>query len=213
MRWSTQGQCRRLLLGHVSEAPRHQGHRRVRLPRRLPAGTVPAGLIRNRRRASAEGKAMSTPLLKLTGISKRFGAVRALTGVSFELARRRGACADGRERRRQVDADEHRRRRAAARRRRDRDRGQGGQDRRPGGGARRGHRPGAPGDRALPGHLGRREHLHGRDQRQARPVDGHQEPAPARRGGAGRPAPGAGDGAGGRRCRSPASRSSRSPRR
>ncbi len=29
---------------------------------------------------------MSTPLLKLTGISKRFGAVRALTGVSFELA-------------------------------------------------------------------------------------------------------------------------------
>ena len=28
---------------------------------------------------------MSTPLLKLTGITKRFGAVRALTGVSFEL--------------------------------------------------------------------------------------------------------------------------------
>jgi ribose transport system ATP-binding protein len=28
---------------------------------------------------------MSTPLLRLTGIAKRFGAVRALTGVSFEL--------------------------------------------------------------------------------------------------------------------------------
>ena len=28
---------------------------------------------------------MSTPLLRLTGITKRFGAVRALTGVSFEL--------------------------------------------------------------------------------------------------------------------------------
>ncbi len=28
---------------------------------------------------------MSRPLLKLTGITKRFGAVRALAGVSFEL--------------------------------------------------------------------------------------------------------------------------------
>src|SRR6187200_2703293 len=28
---------------------------------------------------------MSTSLLKLTGITKRFGAVRALTGVGFEL--------------------------------------------------------------------------------------------------------------------------------
>ncbi len=108
---------------------------------------------------------MSTPLLKLTGITKRFGAVRGAhrriassfaRGEVHALMGENGAGKstlmnivggvlqpDGGE----IEID------GAAVRIAD-----------PGGGSTRRHRPRAPGDRALPGHLGGREHLHGRDQ-------------------------------------------------
>ena len=46
------------------------------------------------------------PLLELTGVTKRFGAVQALNGVDFEVERRRGRRPRRRQRRRQVDADQ-----------------------------------------------------------------------------------------------------------
>ena len=64
------------------------------------------------------------PMIEMHDISITFGAVRALDGVSPAALPRRGARADGRERRRQVDADQgadrrlhHRRRHRPGRRR------------------------------------------------------------------------------------------------
>ena len=52
------------------------------------------------------------PLLRLEDITRNFGAIEALRGVSFDGAARRGGGAPRRQRRRQVDAGEDHRRRA-----------------------------------------------------------------------------------------------------
>ena len=61
-------------------------------------------------------------LLRLTSISKSFGGVHALKGVSFDLQRGRGPRAGRRERRGQIHADQGHHRRPRARRRHARDR-------------------------------------------------------------------------------------------
>ena len=48
----------------------------------------------------------SAPILEMKDISKTFPGVKALTNVSLDGLSRRNSCADGRERRRQIDADE-----------------------------------------------------------------------------------------------------------
>ncbi|STV71300.1 ribose ABC transport system [Klebsiella michiganensis] len=48
----------------------------------------------------------SPPLLRLEGISKRYGATLALNNVRFDLFGRRGPCPDGGKRRGQIHADE-----------------------------------------------------------------------------------------------------------
>ena|SRR5580693_2400341 len=55
--------------------------------------------------------------LSLSGISKRYGGVRALEG-RLRLRARQDPCSAGRERRRQIDADQDHRRRGPARCRR-----------------------------------------------------------------------------------------------
>ena len=64
----------------------------------------------------------TAPLLEVRDIEKSFPGVRALSGVSFDVQRRRGSRAARRERRGQVDADQDRVRRLSAGRRRDPDR-------------------------------------------------------------------------------------------
>ena len=54
------------------------------------------------------------PIVKLDGVEKSFGAVRALAGVDLAAARRRMPRARRAQRRRQVDADARARRHAAA---------------------------------------------------------------------------------------------------
>ena len=60
-----------------------------------------------------------SPLLELRGISKRFGAVQALTDVDFEVLSGRGRRAGRRQRRWQVHADQDHRRDLSTRRGRD----------------------------------------------------------------------------------------------
>ena len=57
---------------------------------------------------------MTAPAASARGISKHFGATRALDDVDFDVAAGRDPRAGRRERRRQVDADPHPRRRASA---------------------------------------------------------------------------------------------------
>ena len=68
------------------------------------------------RRAATRG---GDDLLAVEGIRKEFPGVVALDNVQFRLQARHRACADGRERRRQVDADEDHRRHLPPRRRHD----------------------------------------------------------------------------------------------
>ena len=76
---------------------------------------------RERRAASTGGVARpgrmadaAPPVLAVEGLGKSFPGVRALNGCSLRRARRRGPCAAGRERRRQIDADQDRVRRLPA---------------------------------------------------------------------------------------------------
>ena len=79
--------------------------------------TAPAS-ARRRGRSPGRGRLADT-LLELAGITKTYPGVMALDNVSLRVMPRRGAGADRRERRRQIDADEDPGRRRRADRRHD----------------------------------------------------------------------------------------------
>ncbi len=62
------------------------------------------------------GAARMTNLLEVSGVSKSFGPVQGAEGDQLRRSARRGPCAAGRERRRQIDPDQDHRRRDPCRR-------------------------------------------------------------------------------------------------
>ncbi len=117
-----------------------------------------------------------TGRLRLSGITKRFGALTANDAISLELRARRGGGAARRERRRQDDADEHPVRplcRRRGQRRGVRPAAAAGRSAR---GARRRHRHGAPAFHAGRQHDGAGEHR----ARHAKACGGRRSTGPAR---------------------------------
>ena len=104
--------------GRLHGRPRLEPHRARPSPPRAagrPTTIRPSGAT------GAKARIMSDDVvLKISNVSKAFGAIQALRGVDFELRRGEVHAHRRRERRRQIDADEHHRRHPAARQRRDR---------------------------------------------------------------------------------------------